>query len=66
MPTKLLRCSCDGYLGKKQGSQFQEETYKGGLRVHNSISKDNTWRCTVCQNEKTSGGGDEDGKKKKK
>jgi len=66
LPTKIIKCGCDGYLGKRQGSEFQESAYKGGLRVHNSTSKEHTYRCSVCGIERSHGGGDDNDKKKKK
>lgn len=60
----ILKCSCDSYLGNKAGSQYQEITYGPGMRVHVPTTKENTWRCTICQKEHSKGGSDD--KKKSK
>ena len=48
MATKILKCTC-----KHEG---QDELHGKGMRVFNSTSKDDTYRCTVCEKEKISRG----------
>ena len=47
--TKIIKCRCK--------SEFQDERYGKGKRVHNQTTKNNgrTYRCTVCGNETESG-----------
>ena len=44
--TRILNCSC--------ASQFQDERYGCGLRLHNRMKQTDPakqlWRCTVCLN----------------
>lgn len=56
MPSKILKCSCDSYLGNRAAAQYQNTVYGLGNRVHNPISKEPKgahWRCSVCNNEKS-------------
>ena len=41
---KLIKCNCE--------SEYQDNTYGVGNRVHNLAIKNNKWRCVVCGNEK--------------
>jgi hypothetical protein len=42
MTSKLLQCNCK--------SEYQDEKYGEGMRVHNEGNK--SWRCTVCGSQK--------------
>jgi len=39
--TKNLKCTCD--------HEFQDRQYGFSVRVHNKMTKDKEYRCTVCQ-----------------
>jgi hypothetical protein len=64
--SELIKCGCDSYLGHKGASSYQEKTYGNGLRVHNSVSGEGKFRCTICGTERGKSGGSEDPKSKKK
>jgi len=42
------------------GAQYQDVTYGKGMRVHNETDKrvgtKQVYRCTICENERTTGG----------
>ena len=44
--TKIVKCTCK--------NDWQDKKYGNGMRVHNTTSKPNGVRCTVCKNDKTS------------
>jgi hypothetical protein len=45
MPSKIVKCNCK--------NTYQDNKYGKDQRVHNTTSKTNGVRCTVCGNEKT-------------
>ena len=47
MATKILSCFCD--------SEFQDKEYGKYSRLCLLTAKDNTYRCTICGKEQTSG-----------
>lgn len=53
-PCKILDCGCSG----GDGAKYQDEKYGKFKRVHNpcreAASKEPSYRCTVCGNEKMS------------
>ncbi len=48
----ILKCSCQGFGGSKDGALSQDAMYGEGQRAHNPTAKENQYRCTVCGNEK--------------
>jgi hypothetical protein len=47
MATKIMRCFCE--------SEFQDNEYGHGNRLFSLTKKVNTWRCSICGKEHTSG-----------
>lgn len=44
MPTAIKQCTCkDG-----PAAQFQDKVYGKGLRLHNEMTKNRSFKCTVC------------------
>ncbi len=44
----ILKCDCN--------HSFQNEKYGYGMRVHNPTVKENTYRCTICKQERGDSG----------
>ncbi len=65
MPTELIKCSCDGFLGNRAAAKFQDAAYGAGVRVHNKTAKSDAavFRCSVCRAERGQSGGAGAGKK---
>ena len=57
MLSKILKCFCD--------SEFQDKEYGRYMRLHTAKMKDNTYRCTICGKEQTSGKSEKVKKEKK-
>ena len=49
--TKIMKCGCRGWKDKTEAAKFQDKQYGEGMRVHNAVSKENTFRCTICGDE---------------
>jgi hypothetical protein len=58
MTNKIMRCFCE--------SEFQDGEYGHGNRLFSLTKKVNTWRCTVCGKELTSGSAEKVKKGKEK
>lgn len=52
MSTEILECDCRGHLSSITGANYQDETYGKNMRVHNPTAKEETVRCSVCNNER--------------
>jgi hypothetical protein len=58
MASKIMRCFCE--------SEFQDGEYGHGNRLFSLTKKDNTWRCSICGKELTSGATEKEKKAKEK